>query len=262
MKFQILTLFPEFFSSFIQTGLISKAIQKSIIDIELIDVKIFSDKGRADDYPIGGGESMIISYTPLKKALQSLKKLGHVVCLSPQGEIWNFKKAKGFSTQYKTVTLICGRYGGIDLRLIQDFVHEEISIGDYVLNGGETASLVLIESCSRFLENFMKNRKSHQKDSFENSLLKSPQWTKPNSIEGHTIPKILLSGHHKKIKEFRYYSSLWLTYLKKPYLLEKKSLFLKDLFKAKNYLKQFSPLELKALGLKKEKADLVLIKKK
>ena len=257
MKFQILTLFPEFFTSFLQTSLIGKAIQKSLIEIDLVDIKSFTDKGRADDYPIGGGDSMILSYQSLKKALQSLEKPGYVVYPSPQGKKWNYQKAKSFSKEQTLITFVCGRYGGIDNRFIQDFVQEEISVGDYVLNGGETAVQVLIETCSRFLENFMKNKDSHERDSFENSLLKSPQWTKPALIEGHQVPEVLFSGHHEKIREFREYSSLWITYLKKPELLESKPQLLKKLPQALDYLKKLQPKELKALGLKQKNGDLV-----
>ena len=259
MKFQILTLFPEFFTSFLQTSLIGKALQKSVIEIDLVDIKSFSDKGRADDYPIGGGDSMIISYQPLKKALQSLENPGYVVYPSPQGKIWNFEKAKQFSREHSLITFVCGRYGGIDNRFIQDFVQEEISVGGYVLNGGETAVLVLIESCSRFLENFMKNKDSYQKDSFENSVLTPPQWTKPSLIEGHQVPEVLLSGHHEKIREFREYSSLWITHLKKPELLESQTKLLNKLPQALEYLKKLKTEELKALGLKKEGNGLVFL---
>ena len=260
MKFQILTLFPEFFSSFLQTSMIAKAIQKSLIEIELLDIKSFSEKGRADDYPIGGGDSMIMAYHPLKQTLKSIEKPGHVVYLSPQGQKWNFEKAKTFSQKHACITLICGRYGGIDNRFIQDFVDEEISVGDYVLNGGETAALVLIESCSRFLKSFMKNKESYETDSFENFVLKQPQWTKPVSIEGHKVPELLLSGHHKNIKEFREYSSLWITYLKKPELLQSQPKLLNKLPQALEYLKKLKPEEQKALGLKEKEGSLVLIK--
>lgn len=259
MKFQILTLFPEFFNSFLQSSLIGKAIQKSIIKIEAIDVKAFSEKGRADDYPIGGGDSMILSYEPLKTALQSLENPGHVVYPSPQGRLWNHKKAKQFSKNRSLITFVCGRYGGLDQRFIQDFVDEEISVGDYVLNGGETAVLALIESSSRFLNSFMKNKDSYETDSFENSVLKSPQWTKPLRIKGHQVPEILLSGHHEKIKEFRKYSSLWITHLKKPELLKSNPALLKQLPQALSYLKKLQPKDLKALGLKKEGKNLVLL---
>jgi len=259
MKFQILTLFPEFFHSFLQTSLIAKAIQKSLIEVDLIDIKKFSQKGRADDYPIGGGDSMILSYPCLKKAVQSLKTRGHVLYPSPQGQLWNSQKAKDFSKKYSVVTFICGRYGGIDHRFIQDFVKEELSIGDYILNGGETAVQVFIESCSRFLKAFMKNKDSYETDSFENSLLKSPQWTKPFFIEGHQLPEVLLSGHHEKIKELREYSSLWLTYLKKPELLKAQPELLKRLPQALKYLTELKTEELKALGLKKTKDQLELL---
>ena len=239
--------------------MIGKAIKKSIIEIDLVDIKSFSEKGRADDYPIGGGDSMILAYQPLKKAIQSFENRGHVVHPSPQGKLWNYQQAKDFSKKHSLVTFICGRYGGIDNRFIQDFVKEEISVGDYVLNGGETAVQVLIESCSRFLEAFMKNKDSYETDSFENTLLKSPQWTKPFLINGHQLPEVLLSGHHEKIKEFKEYSSLWITHLKKPELLKSRPDLLKKLPQALEYLKKLKPEELKALGLKKSEDKLAPI---
>lgn len=238
--------------------MIGKAIKKSIIEIDLVDIKSFSEKGRADDYPIGGGDSMILAYQPLKKAIQSLENRGHVVHPSPQGKLWSYQQAKNFSKKHSLVTFICGRYGGIDNRFIQDFVQEEISVGDYVLNGGETAVQALIESCSRFLEAFMKNKDSYETDSFENTLLKSPQWTKPFLINGHQLPEVLLSGHHEKIKEFKEYSSLWITHLKKPELLKSRPDLLKKLPQALEYLKKLKPEELKALGLKKHEDKLAL----
>ena len=262
MKFQILTLFPEFFHSCLQVGLLHKAVQNSLITVELVDIKTFSKKGRADDYPFGGGSSMLLAYPPLQKALQSVKKPGHVVCLSPQGERWTAQKAKSFSKKYKTLTLICGRYGGLDARFVQDFVDEEISIGDYILNGGELASLVLIESCSRFLEAFMGNKKSHQKDSFEDSLLSAPHWTKPREIKGHKIPEVVLSGHHKKIEELRFYTSLILTWLKRPDLLKGKSELLDQIPQAQKRLQQLSKEELKALGLSRKNGGLLTLFRK
>ncbi|MCY4321380.1 MAG: tRNA (guanosine(37)-N1)-methyltransferase TrmD, partial [Bdellovibrionaceae bacterium] len=195
MKFNILTLFPEFFESFLKTALVSKALKKNILKIQLVDIKKFAKTGRADDYPFGGGDGMLIAYDPLSKALESLKKTGRLVYLSAQGQQWNARKAKNFSKKYKTVTLLCGRYGGVDSRFVQDFVDEEISIGDYILNGGETASLVLIESCSRFLKGFLGNKESYKKESFENQLLEGPSWTQPRNIKTHKLPEIILSGN-------------------------------------------------------------------
>ena len=258
MTFQILTLFPEFFHSFLNTALLKKAIAKKVISIELVDIKAFAKNGRADDYPFGGGESMILSYVPLEKALLSLKQTGHVVYLSPKGKPWKAQKAKTWTVKHPVLTLICGRYGGIDFRFIQDYVDEEISIGDYILNGGELASMVLIESCSRFVLGFMGNQDSHKKDSFENSLLSAPEWTKPRHIKQHKLPSVLLSGHHKKIEEFRFYSSLFLTYLKRPDLLEGQNHLLKQIPQAKKYLELLSKEELKSLGLRKDQSQLIL----
>lgn len=260
MKFQILSLFPDFFQSCLQVGLLQKAIQKKIIKVDLIDIKKFTKKGRADDYPFGGGDSMLIAYEPLKKALKSIKKTGPVVYLSPQGQKWTAQKAKSFSQTHSHVSLLCGRYGGIDARFIREFVDEEVSIGDYVLNGGETASLVFIETCSRFIEGFMGNKESHQKDSFEDFLLESPSWTKPRLIKGHSIPEVILSGNHKKIKEFRYYSSLLLSWLKRPELVKQSPELLKDISLAQAHLKKLSKKELESLGLSLKGDELSLLK--
>ena len=213
---------------------------------------------------------MILSYDPLEKALLSLQSPGEslgesigkstapVVYLSPKGQPWKAQKAKIFAEKYPVVTLVCGRYGGIDYRFIQDYVDEEISIGDYVLNGGEVASMVLIESCSRFVKNFMGNQDSYKRDSFEVPLLSAPEWTKPRDIKQHKIPSVLLSGYHKKIEEFRFYSSLFLTYLKRPDLLKGQTELLKQLPKAQQYLERLPDEELKSLGLSKKQSQLLL----
>ena len=261
MKFNILTLFPEFFNSCLKTALLNKAIQKSLLEVQLVDIKQFSKKGRADDYPFGGGDGMLIAYEPLKKALKSVKKAGRRIYLSAQGQKWTAQKAKTFSKKYKNVTLICGRYGGLDARFIQDFVDEEISIGDYVLNGGESAALVLMETCSRFLKGFLGNEESQKKESFEEGLLEGPSWTQPRNIKGHQLPSVILSGHHKKIEEMKFYSALMTTWLKRPDLLEGQTKFLKQIPKAENYLKTLPLGELKALGFSNQGKSLILFKK-
>ena len=144
----------------------------------------------------------------------------------------------------------------MDSRFIQDFVDEEVSIGDYILNGGETASLVLIESCSRFLKDFLGNAESHKKESFENSLLEGASWTKPRDIKGHKLPEIILSGHHKKIKELNFYSSLMITWFKRPELLEGKPNLLSQIPLAEKYLMSLSKAELKSLGFSKKGRSL------
>ena len=261
MKFHILTLFPEFFESVFKAGLLHRAVKNSILEIDLVDIKRFAKKGRVDDYPFGGGDGMLMAHPPLKKALQSIQSPGRVIYLSPQGEKWSAAKAKNYSQNYQNLTLLCGRYGGVDFRFIQDCVDEEVSIGDYVLNGGETAAMVLIESLSRFLKGFLGNKESSQKESFENFLLEGPGWTKPREIEGHSIPQMIFSGHHENIKKLRFYTSLLLTQLNRPDLLEGKKHLLDQIPEAKNFLSSLSSAELKALGFCRKRASLALYKK-
>ena len=258
MKFQILTLFPEFFKSCFQEGILNRAIKSSLLDIDLIDIKKFKSKGRVDDYPFGGGDGMILCYEPLKKALLSIPSPGRVIYLSAQGEKWSALKARSYSKEYQTLTLICGRYGGVDSRFVQDFVEEEISIGDYILNGGETAALVLIESLSRFLPGFLGNKESSQKESFENSLLEGPVWTRPRKVEGHSLPELIFSGHHGEIQKLRFYTSLLFTWLKRPDLLEGKQELLSQIPEAEAFLISRSENELKALGFYKKQCHLTL----
>lgn len=261
MKFNILTLFPDFFKSVLNAGLIQRAIQKSLLQVNLVDIKHFVEKGRADDYPFGGGDGMLISYPPLKKSLKSISSTGHVIYLSAQGQLWSSKKAKSYSKKYQNITLICGRYGGVDSRFVQDFVDEEVCIGDYILNGGEAASLVLMESISRFLPGFLGNEESAQKESFENGLLEGPGWTKPRYLEGHKIPEVIFSGHHQKIKTLRFYTALLWTHLKRADLLKGNKKLLDQLPLAEQYLLQMPLEELKTLGFCKKETSLALLEK-
>ena len=146
----------------------------------MVDIKQFADGGRADDYPFGGGDGLLIQYYPLKKALQSLKSPGRLIYLSPQGQSWSSHKARETAEKHKILTLVCGRYGGIDARFVREFVDEEISIGDYVLSGGESAALVLIESLSRFLPGFLGNKESPEKESFENEPFRGTKLDPPS----------------------------------------------------------------------------------
>lgn len=259
MTFQILTLFPNFFHSCFQIGLLNRAINKSLINLELIDIKAYAKQGRADDKPFGGGDGMLLCYPVLKSAIQAIKQPGRLVYLSAQGNPWKASKAKTYAKKYSHITLLCGRYAGVDARFIKDFVHEEISVGDYVLNGGESAALILIESISRFINGYLGNQKSSQIDSFENLLLEGPSWTKPRHIPGHSIPKVFLNGHHSEIQKTQFYSSLVLTFLKRRDLLESQKDLLKQLPEAYDFLKTMSDLELQAFGLCKKQDTICLI---
>lgn len=252
-KFQIVTLFPQYFESPLGQGLLSKAIQSKKIETSFVNPRDFSTNKthRVDDYPFSGKDSMIITYDPLAQAVKSLKSRGRVVYLSPQGCLWNYKKAREYAQKYPILTLVCGRYGGIDQRFIQDYVDEEISVGDYILNGGEAACLILIESLFRFLPGCLGNKKSSQEESFENQgLLEGPQWTRPQKIGQHVLPKVVLSGHHKEIEKFYFYTSLVITAAKKPYLLKENPDLAKQLPQAQKELAQLPPEELASLNLK------------
>ena len=261
MKFQILTLFPEFFDSCLQVGLLGKALKNSLIDVEIIDIKKWTGKGRADDQIFGGGDGMLLRYSVLKAVLTSIPKPSHLIYLSPQGERWSAGQAKEYSKKYSRLTLLCGRYAGVDSRFIKEFVDKEISIGDYILNGGESAALVIIESVSRFLDGFLGNQESAKKESFEDFLLEGPAWTRPREIKGHKIPDLLFQGHHAKIQQFRFYVSLLLTWLKRPDLLEGKRLLLKKIPEAQTFLSKLKKEELKTIGFCKKNKVLALDKK-
>ena len=254
IKFQIITLFPDYFKSPLDQGLLGQALKKKLIQIECINPRDFtsSKTKRVDDEPFGGGGGMLLSYEPLKESMQSLSQKGHVICFSPKGSLWTAQKAKHLAQKHSLITLVCGRYEGIDERFVQDFSDEEISIGDYVLNGGEAATLVFIESVSRFMPHFLGNENSSNQESFERGyLLESPQWTRPQKIGEHEIPQVLLSGHHKKIEEFKHQVSLVLTHLKRPDLFSK-SPYSKELKEAQKDLEKLKDKELQSLGLSRK----------
>ena len=254
IKIQVVTLFPDYFTSPLREGLLGRAVKEGPMKVFFSNPRRFAEGGRVDDYPFGGGDGMIMAYDPLKKTLESFEKKGYVVCLSPQGRMWTAQRARVFAKR-PLITFICGRYGGVDERFVREFADEEISIGDYVLSGGEAAVLALMESLSRFVPGVLGNPDSVERESFEDpGLLEGPQWTRPRFIEGHTIPEVMFSGHHEKIKEFRFFVSLVLTSLKRPDLVRFKPALRKDLSKARECLKALAREELKSLGL--EPADL------
>lgn len=227
-----------------------KAIKEELLKIRFANPRDWGKGGRVDDYPFGGGATMIMGYHPLKGALDSFSSPGRVLYLSPQGKLWNFKKAR--ASVCETLTLICGRYGGVDERFITECVDEEISIGNYILNGGEAAALALIESVFRFLPGALGNPDSLSEESFEKQgLLQGPQWTRPRHIaEASAVPELLFSGNHKQLKEIRFCVALLKTFLKRPELLSSR---LRDqLPEAVGFLRSLSLQELGTLGFSKE----------
>ncbi len=221
MKFDVLTLFPEMFEC-LQESIIGRAMEKDLIQINLINIRDFSkDKHKkVDDTPYGGGAGMVIRPDVVYDAYQSIQdKKAKVIYLSPQGQVLNQNKVKELSTEEHLI-LLCGHYEGIDQRVLDEIVDEEISIGDYVLTGGELPAMVLIDSVSRYV-NGVLNEDSTKEESFSNKLLEYPQYTRPEEFRGKKVPEVLISGHHKNIKEWREEKSLEVTKNKRPDLLEK-----------------------------------------
>ena len=219
MKFDVLTLFPEMFEA-IKQSIIGKAIEKNIIDINLVNIRDFSkDKhNKVDDTPYGGGAGMVIRPDVVYDAYNSVKSEdAKVIYLSPQGKVLNQNKVKELSKE-KHLILLCGHYEGIDQRVIDEIVDEEISIGDYVLTGGELPSMVLIDSISRYVEGVL-NKESIIEESFSENLLVYPQYTRPEIFLEKKVPEVLLSGHHENIRKWRKERSLEITKLKRPDLL-------------------------------------------
>ena len=220
MKFDVLTLFPEMFES-LKQSIIGKAEEKELIEINLINIRDFSkDKHKkVDDTPYGGGAGMVIRPDVVYDAYKSIKdENAKVIYLSPQGKVLKQKKVEQLSKE-KHLILLCGHYEGIDQRVIDEIVDEEISIGDYVLTGGEIPAMVLIDTVSRYVEGVI-NEESVNEESFSQGLLEYPQYTRPETFMNKKVPEILLSGHHENINKWRRCESLKNTYYKRPELLK------------------------------------------
>lgn len=219
MKIDVLTLFPNMFSSFTEESLLKKAIDKKILEIDLIDFRTFSTNKhhKVDDYPYGGGKGLVISPEPIIEAYNSLslKENKRTIFLSPGGEKLTQGKVKELSS-YEELVLICGHYEGVDERVIDLITDEEISIGDYVLTGGELPAMVLIDAVSRYIDGVVGSKESVLKDSLSDGLLKYPQYTYPRSFAGLEVPEVLLSGHHENIEKWRKEKSIKRTKNKRP----------------------------------------------
>lgn len=220
MKFNVLTLFTEMFSA-LDESIIGRGKEKGLIDINLINIRDFSKNKhkKVDDTPYGGGAGMVMEPTVVYDAYCSVKEPNaKVIYMSPQGKTLNQQMVQDLAKE-ENIILLCGHYEGIDQRVIDEIVDEEISIGDYVLTGGELPAMVLIDSVSRYVKGVLKED-SVQEESFTNGLLEYPQYTRPEVFLGKRVPEVLLSGHHENIKEWRRNQSIINTYLKRPDLLK------------------------------------------
>lgn len=218
------------FQGFIETSIINKAIKKELVEVETVDMRLFTqDKhNRVDDYPYGGGAGLVLLAQPVVDAIKHVKTEDSlVVMMTPQGKPFKQEIAYDLATNIKHLILVCGHYEGFDER-IRDYVDLELSIGDYVLTGGEIAAMAISDAVIRLVDGVI-TQESHEDDSFSDGLLEYAHYTKPRIFEGKEVPDVLLSGHHENIRKFRRYSSLEKTYKYRPDLLKGRTLSQEDL---------------------------------
>ena len=222
MKIDILTLFPKMFDA-LKESLIGKAWKDGVVQINIIDIREFSqDKHKkVDDYPFGGGDGMVMMPQPLYDAIMSVKTPdSYVIYLSPKGTPLKQPKVKELST-YNHLILVCGHYEGIDERVIELCVDEQVSVGDFVLTGGEIPAMALVDSVLRYLPNVLGNSHSAEDESFSDNLLEYPQYTRPREFKGLSVPEVLVNGNHKEIAKWRENQKLSETKKYRPDLLNK-----------------------------------------
>ncbi|MFJ7729004.1 tRNA (guanosine(37)-N1)-methyltransferase TrmD [Neobacillus sp. NPDC097160] len=227
MQIDILTLFPEMFSGVLGQSILQKAAEKSAVAYNVVNFRDFADNKHStvDDYPYGGGAGMVLKPQPIFDAVAALKekaksKQPRVILLCPQGGRYEQKKAEELAKEEHLI-FICGHYEGYDERIREHIVTDEISIGDYVLTGGELGAMVVVDSVVRLLPEVLGNQESHMKDSFSTGLLEHPHYTRPADFRGMKVPDVLLSGNHKFIEEWRNKEALRRTLLRRPDLFDK-----------------------------------------
>jgi tRNA (guanine37-N1)-methyltransferase len=227
MKIDVLTLFPEMFSGVLGHSILHKAAEKSAVQYNVVYFRDYADNKHqtVDDYPYGGGAGMVLKPQPLFDAVAALKEQvesdrTRVILLCPQGKTYDQKTAEELA-QEEHLIFVCGHYEGYDERIREHVVTDEISIGDYVLTGGELGAMVVIDSVVRLLPEVLGNQESHMKDSFSTGLLEHPHYTRPSDFRGMKVPEVLLQGNHKLIEEWRNKEALRRTLLRRPDLLEK-----------------------------------------
>lgn len=231
MKISILTLFPEVFAPYLGSSIAARAIESGRLSVETVNIREYStDKHRrVDDYPFGGGAGMVMGPQSLFDAIRDVKKRNpaKVVYLSPCGKTLDNHIARSYADEDGLI-LLCGHYEGVDQRVLDELVDEEISIGDYVLTGGELPAMVLVDAMMRFIPGVVGSENVHEEESFEDGLLEYPQYTRPANFEGHEVPEVLLSGHHANIRKWRRQKQLEITQSRRPDLLNDAKLTKED----------------------------------
>jgi tRNA (guanine37-N1)-methyltransferase len=250
MKFSVLTLFPELIEGFCGQGLLGTAREKNLVQIECVNPRTFTSDvhGTVDDRAFGGGDGMVMKPEPLAAAVESLEKPVRVVVLSPSGRVWDQSVAREWALSGGHVALVCGRYAGIDQRFVEKYAEEEISLGNFVLNGGELAALSIVESVTRLLPGALGNSVSAACDSFSDGRLEAPQFTRPREWSGMPVPSPLLSGNHAEIEKFLRAAGLVQTALRRPDWTQSAT----ELKEAAGLLLKLPDAELSALGVERE----------
>ena len=233
MRFDIVTLFPELIDVYTGSGIIGRAVENGMFELGSVNLRDYSEdkQKKVDDYPYGGGPGMLLKPEPMFKALDAIKKHNsYIIYLSPKGNLFNQEKAKEL-TEKEHIILIAGHYEGIDQRIIDRYVNEEISVGDFVLTSGELPALMIVDAVGRLIPGVLGSEELTVEESYSNSLLEYPQYTRPESYSELQVPEILLSGNHKKIKEWRRFKAIELTLKRRP-----------DLIKDENIIEEYNKL--------------------
>ena len=224
-NYYVLTLFTDMVLQGLHTSIIGRAVENQILSIEAVDIRNYTTNkhGKVDDYPYGGGAGMVMQAQPIYDAYMSVvNKIGkrpRTIYLTPQGKTFNQQMAREFALE-EDLVFLCGHYEGVDERVLEEIVTDHVSIGDYVLTGGELASMVMIDAISRMVPGVLTNKESGETETFYNGLLEYPQYSRPEEWMGKKVPEVLLSGHHKKIEEWRLEQSIFRTKQNRPDLYE------------------------------------------
>lgn len=251
MNFHVLTLFPEMIEQGMHTSIIGRAIAGGYLSIDAINIRdyAFNKHQKVDDYPYGGGAGMLMQAEPVYLAYESVqKKLGYrprVVYLTPQGEVFHQTMAKELAKE-KDLVFLCGHYEGIDERVLDEIVTDYVSIGDYVLTGGELPAMVMMDSISRMVPGVLSNQESGETESFVENLLEYPQYSRPEEWHGQKVPPVLLSGHHANIEAWRREQSILRTAKRRPDLLKKADLTNKEWSQVRQWKKEWKAAETEA----------------
>ena len=234
MHYHVLTLFPEMILQGLNTSIIGRAVESGVISLTATNIRDFANNkhGKVDDYPYGGGAGMVMQPEPVYEAYHAVEeKIGYrprVIYLTPQGQVFNQAMVEDLAGE-KDLVFLCGHYEGIDERVLEEIVTDYVSIGDYVLTGGELPAMVMIDAISRFVPGVLSNEESAQFESFQDNLLEYPQYSRPAVWRGKEVPPVLLSGHHANIEKGRREQSILRTLLRRPELLENAGLDKKEL---------------------------------